>query len=130
MYIYIYICIYTYIHAYMHIYSKSSKASTLVELYAKWPPDANDKKKKRKPFEKNIASMRVPRPLYGGPPPRYSVYFSVYLLYWYKSTNTDAEGAPRRQVAAGEGGVDVGEVEEDQVAVDDEYLIDLAGISA
>ncbi len=81
-----YVCIY--------VYSKSSK-STLVELYAKWPPDANDKKKKRKPFEKNIASMRLPRPLYGGPPPRYSVYYSVYLLYWYKSTNTDAEGAPR-----------------------------------
>ncbi len=24
---------------------------------------------------------------------RYSVYYSVYMLYWYKSTNTDAAAA-------------------------------------
>ncbi len=51
------------------------------------------------------------------------------MLYWYKRTNTDAESAPRRQVAAGEGGVVVGEGKKEQVAVDDACLIALAGIS-
>ena len=28
--------------------------------------------------------------------------YSVYLLYWYKSTNTDSEGPARRRIARGE----------------------------